>query len=159
MVSLDFLEKVSVFEDLDDEQLKDVQACCTECEFMRDERIFTANEEPEYLWVVLEGRIDLLRDSESSLSDNFSITSLDETMIFGWSSLVPPYKYILTARCSSRACKVVKIERACITRLLKENIRTGYMVMSKLVSVVGQRFHQLQDEVARRRGQDIINQW
>jgi hypothetical protein len=31
--------------------------------------------------------------------------------------------------------------------------------MSKVMTVVGQRFHQLQDEVARRRGHDIINRW
>jgi hypothetical protein len=43
--------------------------------------------------------------------------------------------------------------------LFEDDALLGYRVMSKVMVVVGQRFHQLQDEVARRRGYDIINRW
>ena len=80
-------------------------------------------------------------------------------MIFGWSSLVPPFKYRLSAYCSSRTCKALKIERDCLVKLLEEDFQIGYIVMSKILAVVGTRFHQLREEIIKVMGQDIINQW
>ena len=159
MVSLDFLERMEVFKDLDDEQLKVIQVCCREVEVQRGKKIFGAGEEPNYLWAVKEGQVNLRQESEASILENFTITSLSETMIFGWSSLVPPCKHTLSAYCTSRICKVVRVEKQCLIGLFEKDARIGYRVMSKLVPVVGKRFQQLQNEVANRRGHEIINQW
>lgn len=88
-----------------------------------------------------------------------TISTLTEGMPFGWSSLVPPNKYRLSAHCASRSCKTIKISRDRLLQLFEDDAQLGYRVMAKVMIVVGQRFHQLQDEVARRRGYDIINRW
>ena len=160
MVSLDFLERMEVFKDLDDEQLKAIQVCCREVEFKRGEKIFGAGEEPNYLWTVKEGQVNLRQESDAaSILENVTITSLSETMTFGWSSLVPPCKHTLSAYCTSRICKVISVEKQCLIGLFEKDMKIGYRVMSKLIPVVGKRFQQLQDEVANRRGHEIINQW
>ncbi len=159
MVSLDFLERMEMFKDLDDEQLKAIQVCCQEVEFKRGQQFFGAGEKPNYLWTVKEGQVDLQQESDASILENFTITSLSETMTFGWSSLVSPYKHTLSAYCTSRICKVVRVEKQCLIGLFEKDARIGYRVMSKLVPVVGKRFQQLQNEVANRRGHEIINQW
>ena len=46
-----------------------------------------------------------------------------------------------------------------LTQLFEDDAELGDKVMSKVMIVGGQRFHQFQDEVARRRGHDIINRW
>ena len=109
MISLDFLENVEAFSDLDDDQLTAIQGCCEIAEFKRGEEIFAAGETPEYFWVVLEGQVNLTWDAPEGphLPEN-TITTLSEGMPFGWSSLVPPYKYHLSAHCASRNCKTVK---------------------------------------------------
>ena len=160
MVSLDFLEDVDAFSDLDDDQLTAIQDCCEVAKFKRGEAIFAAGEAPEYFWLVLEGQVSLVWDMPGgpALPEN-TISTLSEGMPFGWSSLVPPHKYRLSARCASRSCKTVRIPRNRLLQLFEDDAQLGYKVMSRVIIVVGQRFHQLQDEVARRRGHDIINRW
>ena len=160
MISLDFLENVDAFSELDDDQLTAVQSCCEIAEFKRGEKIFSVGETPEYFWVVLEGQVNLTWDAMEgpALPEN-TITTLTEGMPFGWSSLVPSHKYRLSAHSASRNCKTVRIPKGRLLKLFEEDAQLGYKVMSKVMIVAGERFHQLQDEVAKRRGHDIINRW
>ena len=160
MISLDFLENVDAFSELDDDQLTAVQDCCEIAEFKRGEEIFATGETPENFWVVLEGQVNLTWDvpEDPTLPEN-TITTLSEGMPFGWSSLVPSDKYRLSAHSASRNCKTVRIPKGLLLQLFEDDAQLGYKVMSKVMIVAGKRFHQLQDEIARRRGHDIINRW
>jgi CRP-like cAMP-binding protein len=160
MISLDFLENVEAFSDLDDDQLTAIQSSCEIAEFKRGVEIFAAGETPEYFWVVFEGQVNLTWDAPEGpgLPEN-TITTLSEGMPFGWSSLVPPYKYHLSAHSASRNCKTVRIPKGRLLQLFEDDTLLGYKVMSKVMIVAGKRFHLLQDEIARRRGHDIINRW
>jgi signal-transduction protein with cAMP-binding, CBS, and nucleotidyltransferase domain len=164
MITSDFLKKVDVFNDLNENQLKIIQENCQTAEFKKGDKIFGAGEDPLYLWVVLTGEVDLHweipgRSLSRSLSLEKSISTLTEASTFGWSSLVPPHKYRLSAYCASDTCTVVKIAREKLTALFDNEAAIGYKVMTGLLSVVGARFLDFQDEVAQLRGSDIINQW
>lgn len=156
MISLDFLETVDAFSDLDDDQLTDIQGCSEVAEFKRGEEIFAAGDTPEHFWIVLNGQVNLTLDMPEGPD---TITTLSQGMPFGWSSLVPPHKYHLSAKCVSRSCKTVRIPADRLIELFEKDAQLGYKIMSKVMIVAGKRFHQLQDEVARHRGHDIINQW
>jgi CRP-like cAMP-binding protein len=160
MTSLDFLEKVEVFKDLNDDQLTEVQKHCQEAKYSRGDKIFGTGEEPKHLWVVLEGQVALQweQPGRSALPET-TISRLSEAMIFGWSSLVPPHKYRLSAYSATRTCKVLKIGRDALISLFAQDAQFGYKVMTNLLCVVGSRFLALQDEVAKQRGSDIMNQW
>ena len=160
MITLEFLENVQMFEDLNDDQLTRIQKHCREATFSRGDKIFGAGEKPQYLWVVMEGQVALqwTTPGRSALPES-TISRLSESMTFGWSSLVPPYTYRLSAYCTTRTCKVMQVERDALIKLFEKDAEIGYKVMLKLLSVVGSRFLNLQDEVARQRGSDIINQW
>lgn len=160
MVSLDFLEGVEVFEGLDDDELTAVQGYCQVEEYRRGDKIFGVKDEPLYIYVVKEGEVALRHDwPGGSSSQDDTISTITEKMIFGWSSLVPPYKYRLSAHCVTRRCKVLKIDSKGLCRLFEKDSHLGYLVMSKIVSVVGSRFYQLREEIIKRRGQEIINRW
>jgi CRP-like cAMP-binding protein len=160
MITLDFLENVEVFKDLNDDQLTRIQKHCQEAKFSRGDKIFSTGEKPKYLWVVMEGQVALQWETpgRSALPES-TITRLSEMMTFGWSSLVPPYSYRLSAQCATRNCKVLQVDRDALIDLFEQDAEIGYKVMLKLLSVVGSRFLNLQDEVARQRGSDIMNQW
>ena len=160
MITLEFLENVQVFEDLNDDQLTRIQKHCQEAKFSRGDKIFNAGEKPQYLWVVIEGQVALQWSTpgRSALPES-TISRLSESMTFGWSSLVPPYTYRLSAYCATRSCKVMQVDRDALIQLFENDAELGYKVMLKLLSVVGSRFLNLQDEVAKQRGSDIINQW
>lgn len=160
MITLEFLENVRVFKELNDDQLTLIQKHCHEAEFSRGDKIFAAGEKPRYLWVVMEGQVALqwATPGRSALPES-TISRLSEFETFGWSSLVPPYTYRLSAYCATRTCKVMQVDRDALIELFENDAEIGYKVMLKLLSVVGSRFLNLQDEVARQRGSDIINQW
>jgi CRP-like cAMP-binding protein len=155
MVDLDTLEKVEVFKDLDDRRLSAVSKCCTEVVFQRSEGIFKAGEEARHLWAVAEGRVKLEAEPTSTLQAN----EVSETQVFGWPSLVRPHTYRFSASCAARSARVIRIDSRCLQALFEKDPELGYRVMSSLLRVMGDRFHQLQEEVVRRRGQDMMNQW
>jgi CRP-like cAMP-binding protein len=160
MISLDFLENIEVFANLNDKQLAAIQGCCEAADYKRGEKIFAAGETSEYFWIVGEGQINLTWEMPKGPAiPESTITTLTPGMPFGWSSMVAPYKYRLSARCDSRNCKVIRIQRERLNRLFAADAQLGYKIMSKVMVVARQRFHQLREEVAKRRGQDIIYQW
>ncbi len=158
MVSLDFLEKVDILKDLDDDQLAAILNCSHEAEYRRGDQMFAVSEDPGYLYVIIEGEVDLTRGSEVD-PEARRYFPLYATMTFGWSCIVPPHGSPLSAFCTSRKCKILKIERDCLVKLMEKNPDIGYPVMSRIVEVIGSRFHSLREEIINRLGHDIINQW
>jgi CRP-like cAMP-binding protein len=160
MISLEFLEKVGIFEGLDNKQLAEIKKCCEEEEFQRAAKLFEKGEDAACLWIVREGRVDLRIDlSGLASSEENMISSITDTEAFGWSSLASPYKYRLSGYCAANSCKLIKIERESLRKLFELDPDIGYVVMSNIANVVGRRFHNLQEEVAKRRGQDLLGGW
>lgn len=146
MISFEFLKKVKIFDDLNDDQLSDVMGCCQEKEYHHGDRLFGEGDDAIHMWVVMDGQVDLRFDLPGRpTSEENNISSISAYNTFGWSSLVPPYKYGLSAYCATRSCKVLKVEKECLTNLFEEDTLIGYRVMSNLAAVVGERFDQLQD--------------
>ena len=84
---LDFLEKVGLFKDLEDDQLEVIRPCCEEADFKRGEQIFRAGENAGFLYVVLEGQIEL---HEEDVNETPVLSTLSGGSAFGWSALVSP---------------------------------------------------------------------
>jgi len=84
-------------------------------------------------------------------SNNFVIDGIyadpiiSENNIIGWSSLVSPYRYKLSAYCASDECTVLLIERDRLLEFMKDNPDAGYKVMSIMLEVVGNRFERLRE--------------
>ena len=160
MTILDFLEKVDVFKNMDDKQLKEIQGCSHIENFNRGDRLFVKGDESQHLWIVKNGQVDLRLDlSENSEIKNNPISFISTAQTFGWSCFAPPYKYRLSGYCSSRTCEVVKIEKNRLLELFEKDADIGYQVMSYLVEVVGTQFYQYQNEIAKRIGEGIMASW
>ena len=146
MTDLDFLRHVAVFNGLNDSQLTAIENHCREMEFRHNAKLFSEGDAAACLWIVQEGRVDLRFDlPDRPTSAKNTISSLSESMSFGWSSLVAPHKYRLSAYCASKTCKVIQIARQSLVDYFSQDAKAGFVVMSNLVEVIGQRFRQLQD--------------
>ena len=88
-----------------------------------------------------------------------SISFISEADLFGWSSFIPPYKYRLSGYCASRKCEVVRVEKERLTTLFNKDARIGYLIMSYVLRVIGKHFFQFRDEIAKRRGFNIMSGW
>lgn len=146
MTDLDFLRSVEVFEGLDDSKLAGIRQHCREKEFRQNEKLFSEGEAATCLWIVSKGQVDLRFDlPDRPTSTKNTISSIFKFMTFGWSSLVAPNKYRLSAYCATANCKVIQIDREKLVEAFKADSRIGYVVMSNLVKIIGERFNQMQD--------------
>ncbi|MFO7783773.1 MAG: Crp/Fnr family transcriptional regulator [Thermodesulfobacteriota bacterium] len=161
MVDTDILRQVEVFQDLGFAQLKAVAEHCEARDLSAGERIFSEGDEPVSLYAVLEGEVVLhwgLAPGRPALEGR-TVTTLGKHRTFGWSSLVPPRKFSLSAECAGTGCRVIRVDREGLLDLFEKDPEIGYLVMFRVLEVVSARFLALQEEVARRRGSDIINRW
>jgi len=160
MIRLDFLESVEAFKDLNDHQLTAIKDCGQIVEFKRGDIVFSKGEESKFVWILMDGQIDLREDISTKNNDSKdSVSFISKAQTFGWSCFVPPYTYRLSGYCNSRTCRMIKFDKQCLTDLFERDLDIGYCVMFHLVQVVGTHFKNFQDELAKKRGIDIISQW
>ena len=161
MINPDFLKKADVFKDLNDDSLRTVLNCGEQVEFEKGARIFTHGTDATHVWILVEGDVELRSEPSGmavpSKTPPVSFTSAAQA--FGWTCFVSPFKYRLSGYCASEKCKVIKFQREKLLRLFEEDKRTGYQVMLYLLGAVGRQFEQLQDEIARRRGIEVMSRW
>ena len=145
MTDMAFLKQADIFQQLDDQQLAVIISCCSEQTFQNGEKLFSEKEEAKHLWLLKEGSIDLRFELPGHLTsrDN-TVSTVNSAVVIGWSALVPPNRYTLSAYCTSRTCTVVMIETEGLLKLFEEDRRMGYLIKSYLLRVVGSRFHILQ---------------
>ena len=145
MAYIELLRTVEAFQTLSDDDLAVIEAFCTQKKFRYGDRLFKDGDAATNLWVVAEGLIDLRFDLPGrETSEESTLSSVSENKIIGWSSLVPPYKYKLSAYCASNQCSAVMIEREQLLKFVSENPKIGYQVLSAILQVVGRRFQRLQ---------------
>ena len=145
MACLDLLQQIEAFQTLTEEELGVIDSFCREKEFNHGERIFKEGDDATHLYAVKQGLVDLRFDLPArETSEAHTLSSIPEKRIFGWSSMVPPYRYKLSAYCASDTCRVIMIERSRFHDYLREYPDVGYRVLSELLRVVGKRFQRLQ---------------
>ena len=160
MINLEFIEKVEIFRGLNPDQLANIMICCEENEFQDEARLFEKGEDADYLWIVMKGAVDLRLDFPGlASSEENTLSSIPKGGAFGWSSIVPPNKYRLSGYSTGGECTFIKVDRERLLKLFAKDPDIGYLVMSNLAALIGARFHNLQEEAARRRGQDILGGW
>lgn len=149
MTDMAFLKQAEIFQQLDDRQLAAILPCCREQTFQNGEKLFSENEEARHLWLLKEGAIDLRFELPGHLTsrDN-TVSTISSAVVIGWSALVSPNRYTLSAYCTSRTCTVVMVETEGLLKLFDEDRRMGYLIKSYLLRVVGSRFHILQQSTA-----------
>ncbi|MFH1152629.1 MAG: cyclic nucleotide-binding domain-containing protein [Pseudomonadota bacterium] len=165
MVPIEMIDKVSIFATLDNKELEKVLALATFDEFQQGQRLFKEGDTATDMWIVIEGNVELrfeMPSVQSSTSEN-TLSSHDitvpESQVFGWSCFIEPYTMRLSAYCVSRWCKIVKINSRQLNELMESEPIIGYKIMRYLVQVVGFRFKQMQEEVAKFLGINMMNSW
>ena len=145
MSELDFLKDVNSFQGLTDDQLQRLQAGCRQVEYQQGEQIFAEGETAEHVWVIQDGKTDLrfeLPGRPTTDENTISTAGVKETL--GYSSFVPPYKYKLSAYCTSRTCSMVQIEKPFLLNLFENDPELGFVVISNLARVASTHFNELQ---------------
>jgi len=165
MVTLTTLEEMHIFKDFNSDQLNKILEFCILETFQQDQRLFTEGEAAKDMWIVLDGGVELrfeMPNAKATTKDNMVSThhnEIPESQVFGWSCFIPPYKMRLSAYCTSRRCQVVKIDAEKLNKLMASDTDIGFKIMGYLVQVLGYRFKQMQEEVVKFLGINMMNSW
>ena len=161
------LEKIEAFKSLTKSQRSQMKALCEELIFHKGARLFAEGDPATHLWLVVEGKTDLRFEmpathaatKEQTVSSVKVKPQKPEAKTLGWSCFVPPYKMRLSAYCATDTCRIVRIPKNELLLLFENDPKMGYRFMSYMITVVGYRFHQFQDVVAKTMGDSMISGW
>ena len=167
MIDLDQMQRVEAFKYLQNRQLEAVRPFCEELNFNLGDKLFTEGDDALHMWTVIEGQVDLRFEmperSPALAEQTISSVQVKEqdsaAKTLGWSCFVPPYKMRLSAYVVTDTCKIVRVAKNDLLRLFNDDPLMGYKFMSYMITVVGHRFHQFQDYVAKILGEDLISGW
>jgi len=165
MVKIELIEKLHVFKTLESDELNKLLDLCSVGNYEIGDCLFREGDTATDMWIVMDGSVELRFEmpngaattSESALSSHSK--NIPESQVFGWSCFMPPYKMKLSAYCTSRRCQVLKINAALLNKLMEKDTAIGFKIMRYIVQVVGYRFRQMKEEVAKFMGINMMNSW
>ncbi len=141
IIPRDLLKKSELFIDLNDMQLENILHHSSVKSFSEGETIFNQGENADYLYVLIEGQVDLsLKDKEDV---GFMTSKIEkEASVFGTPSLMEPPVYNVSARCL-KPTKALAIEAKYLKNSIEADPQMGIKIMKRLASIYFNRLNEL----------------
>ena len=148
MSTFEALKRCELFLGLDDIELQKIVdlPSCTEKTREAQEIIFEAGKEAKNLYILEEGQVNLvvkIPTGSSDLLEETVVCTITKGSVFGWSALVPPHVYTMSAICSQHS-KVVVIGGDELRTLFNEDAHFGFETMNGLIRVIGARVRNIE---------------
>jgi CRP-like cAMP-binding protein len=148
-----FLRSLELFKGLDETELALVQRCCGGgLAFSQGDRLFTEGEDAGAFFALVEGAVELRFELPGRPSEKArTVLSVGSGEILGWSAVVPPFRYTLSAICVSERCEVLRYHRGDFIQTLEHHSH-GRPPLSRPVREVRRRARQ-------RRDRRLVREW
>ena len=141
MAIVDTLKSSELFEGLETHQLEKVAVLCRGGSYKEGVMIFREGDEATELYVLTDGRVALEMDVRP-VPDRPAIPTAVEVVSkgegFGWSALVEPHIYTLSARCMTN-CTVLAIKGDMLRKVIADDPGLGYELMKRLARLISLR--------------------
>ncbi len=116
---------------------------CQERTYQPGENVFGEGEEAKHLYILREGQVNLVVKIPATLSrlpegEATIVRTITKGGIFGWSALVPPHFFTMSA-IPTEPSKVVVISGNELHTLFDKDTRLGYEVLDSLIRIIGAR--------------------
>jgi CRP-like cAMP-binding protein len=123
---------------LDEQAAADVMALGQPVSLTAGDVLFRLGTEATTLYVVRSGAIALAMPMQiGGREENVQIDERGEGQTVGWSTLIPPHRFTLTAT-APVATELLAFARSRLLEHFERNPRTGYVVSRNLAALVGQ---------------------
>jgi CRP-like cAMP-binding protein len=134
MTNVYLLEQVDIFEDLNPNQLKLIDDICSEKAFSQGDVIFEENSPSQEFYIIMDGEVEIQIDPDTigdgtDAHQPSTIAVLRRGQSFGEVAIVDPGVRSASARCGSKTCKLLVINRGDFIKLLESDYNVGYIVM------------------------------
>jgi CRP/FNR family cyclic AMP-dependent transcriptional regulator len=131
MTTINILKKFSLFKDLNDTELSAIVKLCTNHHINKNEILFTEGEKAKDVRLLLSGKVTDYIHLREPWNKDISVYEAQEKVVFGWSALVPPYKYTGSAICTDDGDEIC-INGQKLIELFVEHPNIGFIVMRNL---------------------------
>ncbi|MCA9439815.1 MAG: cyclic nucleotide-binding domain-containing protein, partial [Candidatus Omnitrophica bacterium] len=112
-----YLHSVSIFADLNDEEIAKIAEICEEREALRDDVLFVEHTEGDELFIILEGEVTIQLELTSE-EDAMPLITLQKGDVFGELSVVDDAPRSATARCLTD-CHLLVLKRDDFDRVME----------------------------------------
>ncbi len=141
MTLVNTLESTELFGGLEAGHLGKVADMCRGTSHRKGETIFKEGDEAKELYILMDGRVVLEMEvcpvpDRPSIPTAVEVVTEGETL--GWSALVEPYVYTLSARCVAN-CRVLTINGDMLRRVMTDDTILGYELMKRLAKIISLR--------------------
>jgi CRP-like cAMP-binding protein len=138
------LKHAELFEGLDEQDLRQFTSIGRPQALRAGEYLFLLGEDAHALYVVIKGALSLcLPMPVGGTVRDVSVESVDEGKALGWSALVKPYRFTLSARATGPT-EVIGFPRRALLDLFAHEPRLGYAFFMKISELVGVRLATVQ---------------
>ncbi len=149
------LKRAEVFLGLDDSDLSKIAALpsCREEAYQPEGVIFRTGDEARYLYVLKRGGIDLMVEAppkSEQAATQIVLERITTGGFFGWSALVKPHFYTVSAICKEPSSMVV-ISGVELIALFEKEYHIGYKVFQSLSHIIGTRLRDMEQVLATGR--------
>jgi CRP-like cAMP-binding protein len=138
MISPEVLRRYPLFSGLDDEMIKKLAMAGEKVSIKKGDWLFREGEVAKHLYIILKGKVEIKVSLGKEDMYQVGVTRLVDGDLFGWSSLVEPYKYQLGA-VATTTCELAKFDGIRLCELFTHNPAVGYIMMSRITQVIGAR--------------------
>jgi CRP-like cAMP-binding protein len=137
------LRESRVFSALSDAELEKVQSLVIEKQYEAGITLFKEGDSATELLILQEGKVALqmtIPKGQAHWSRRITVDVVPRNEVVGWSVIVEPYVYTLTAVCLQNV-KALSISGIRLRNLLQDNPEIGFAVLGGLIKVVASRLY------------------
>ena len=129
----------ALFEGLREEGRRRLSAAIRRRTLEKDEYLFLLGDSAADFFVLARGKVDLcLPMRVGSVLKDVSVESVEAGEALGWSALVKPYRFTLSAR-ASEPSEVICLARRDLLAVFEADRGTGYDFFTRIAELVGIR--------------------
>lgn len=142
------LKRAEIFLGLDDSELCQIANLPSSREesYQAQQIIFEEGDRAGYLYVLKEGQVYLVTEippDSGRVAIQVTIDTITKGGVFGWSALVPPHPYALSAICHESSI-VVLMSGDELSALFERENHIGYKVLQSLTRIISMRLRDVE---------------
>ena len=131
---------------------------CRKTSYPADAVLFEEGSDAGTLYLLLDGTIDLRFALPGGARTGTTVTVDEPGEAIGWSALVAPHVYRASGYCRT-AVTVLEVERFGLVPQFEANPHMGYVLMRNIAQLVGTRLTQVEQQLVKCVGEEMLHGW
>ena len=158
MVTISVLKEFAFFKGFNDEQLDKLSILASEENFLAGTHMYKNGSVAKSLYLIKEGKIVLYIDNymgphKPPMQVTVDMISSGEAM--GWSAVVQPYIYTLSALCIDDA-KTIVLDSVSLRKLMDEDNALGFKIMQAVSKTIANRLTHTRIILVGERSESVV---